>query len=40
MLSGYDLFALAAVNAVPQWRYKLTLADGEHLEVVKFSLKN
>jgi periplasmic protein TonB len=45
VLSGDDLLAQAAVNAVRQWRYKPMLVDGEAREVdttitVTFSLKN
>jgi periplasmic protein TonB len=45
VLSGDDLLAQAAVNAVRQWRYKPMLVEGEPREVdttitVTFSLKN
>ena len=45
VLSGDDLLAQAAVEAVKQWRYKPMLVDGEAREVdttitVTFSLKN
>jgi periplasmic protein TonB len=45
VLSGDDLLAQAAVDAVRQWRYKPMLVDGEPREVdttitITFSLKN